>query len=82
MNHAKTFLFSLGYLSFKMYDNTMFLMKTQDSTLMQMHEMQLDHDPYIAPFGKIVLIAPFGKMILIVPFDKMIFNRSIWQNDF
>jgi len=68
----------------------MFLMKTQDSMLMLMHEMQLDHDPdiapigiilLIAPFGKIVLIVPFGKMILIAPFGKMIFNRPIWQND-
>jgi len=33
----------------------MFLMKTQDSMLMQMHEMQLDHDPNIAQFGIILL---------------------------
>ena len=40
--------------------------------LMQMHEMQLDRDPDIAPIGITILIAPFGKMILIVPFGKMI----------
>ena len=59
----------------------MFLMKTQNSMFMQMHEMQLDHDPdiaqfgiivLIAQFGKIDLIAQFGKIVLIAPFGKMI----------
>jgi len=54
----------------------MFLMKTQDSMLMQMHEMQLDNDPDIAQFGtqfgKIDIIAKFGKIVSIAPFGKMI----------
>jgi hypothetical protein len=41
--------------------------------LMQMHEMQLNHDPDIAQIGITILIAPFGKIN---------FNRPIWQNDF
>jgi len=40
--------------------------------LMQMHEMQIDHDPDIASIDITILISPFGKMILIVPFGKMI----------
>ena len=40
--------------------------------LMQMHEMQLDHDPDIAPIGIILLIAQFGKIYLIAPFGKIV----------
>jgi len=58
-----------------MYDKTntytMTLMKTQDSMLMQMHEMQLDHAPDIAQFDIILLIAQFGKIDLIVQFGKL-----------
>jgi len=42
--------------------------------LMQMHEMQLDHDLNIALIGITILIAPFGKMIFNRTFGKMIFN--------
>jgi len=50
-------------------------MKTQDSMysmLMQMHEMQLDHDPDIAPIDIILLIAQFGIILLIAQFDKIV----------
>jgi len=40
--------------------------------LMQMHEMQLEHDPDIAPIDIILLIAQFDKIDLIAPFDKIV----------
>jgi len=50
--------------------------------LMQMHEMQLDHDPDIASIGITILIAPFGKIISNRPIWQNDFNRPIWQNNF
>jgi len=40
--------------------------------LMQMHGMQLDHDPDIAQFGIILLIAQFSKIDLIASFGKIV----------
>jgi len=37
--------------------------------LMQMHEMQIDHDPDIATDSTIVLIAPIWRIIIMIPFD-------------
>jgi len=41
--------------------------KVKLHVMQMMRDMQLDHDPDIAPFGIITLIAPFGKIIFDRP---------------